>query len=103
MNQALTCVRARGGRAVLVGNARYNEHLELDPWEFNQGKRLLGTWGGDNRAEEDFPRYFRLIESGQFDPELLLSRTYSLAEVNRALDDLEAGLEIRPLIDMSMQ
>ena len=41
----------------VVGNARFGESLEIDPRELNQGKRLLGTWGGDGVPDRDYPRY----------------------------------------------
>jgi S-(hydroxymethyl)glutathione dehydrogenase/alcohol dehydrogenase len=101
MRQALACVRPQGGTAVVVGNARHGQTLELDPRELNQGKRLLGTWGGDNDPDRDFPRYCRLIASGKLNLEPLLSRTYRLAEINAALDDLERGLCARPLVEIA--
>jgi S-(hydroxymethyl)glutathione dehydrogenase / alcohol dehydrogenase len=101
MRQALACVRQQGGTAVVIGNARFGEKLEIDPRELNAGKRLLGTWGGDNVPDRDYPRYCKLIMAGRLDLEPLLSRGYSLAEVNAALDDLEAGLAARPLIDVA--
>jgi S-(hydroxymethyl)glutathione dehydrogenase/alcohol dehydrogenase len=100
MKQALKVVRNQGGAAVIVGNARFGESLELDPREFNAGKRLLGTWGGDNDPDRDYPRYCKLLASGKLNLEPLLSKTYPLVEVNQALDDLEAGLAARPLIAM---
>lgn len=101
MNQALLSVRNQGGVAVLVGNAPHAKMLALDPKQFNLGKRLLGTWGGDNVADRDFPRYCKLVEAGMLSLDPLLDRTYRLEEVNRALDDLEARTVARPLIDMS--
>lgn len=100
MRAALACVRPRGGTAVVIGNARAGERLELDPRELNQGKRLLGTWGGDSDPDRDFPRYARLLARGRPDPELLLSPPYRLEEINRALDDLAAGRALRPLIEL---
>jgi S-(hydroxymethyl)glutathione dehydrogenase/alcohol dehydrogenase len=100
MRQALASVRPQGGTAVVVGNARHGQSLELDPREFNQGKRLLGTWGGDSVPDRDYPRYAKLIASGRFDVEPLLCRTYGLREINEALDDLEQGRCLRPLIDI---
>ena len=100
MRAALACVRPRGGTAVVVGNARAGEHLELDPRELNQGKRLVGTWGGDSDPDRDFPRYARLLLRGRPDPERLLSPPYRLEEVNRALDDLAAGRALRPLLEL---
>jgi S-(hydroxymethyl)glutathione dehydrogenase/alcohol dehydrogenase len=94
-------VRPQGGTAVVVGNARHGQTLEIDPRELNQGKRLLGTWGGDNDPDRDFPRYCRLIASGKLNLGPLLSRTYRLAEINAALDDLERGLCARPLVEIA--
>lgn len=101
MRQALAAVRAQGGAAVVVGNARFGETLEIDPRELNQGKRLLGTWGGDNVPDRDYPRYCRLMTAGRLDLSPLLSRSYRLTEVNAALDDLEHGRAARPLLDVA--
>jgi S-(hydroxymethyl)glutathione dehydrogenase/alcohol dehydrogenase len=101
MRQALACVRPRGGTAVVVGNARHGQTLEIDPKELNQGKRLLGTWGGDSDPDRDYPRYGGLIASGRLDVEPLLGRAYRLDEVNAALDDLEGGRCARPLLDVA--
>jgi S-(hydroxymethyl)glutathione dehydrogenase/alcohol dehydrogenase len=98
MRQALACVRPQGGTAVVVGNARHGQTLEIDPRELNQGKRLLGTWGGDNTPDRDFPRYCKLIAAGRLNVEPLVTRTYTLGEINTALDDLERGVCTRPLV-----
>lgn len=101
MRQALAAVRSQGGAAVVVGNARFGEKLEIDPRELNQGKRLLGTWGGDNVPDRDYPRYCRLMTAGRLDLSPLLSRSYRLTDVNAALDDLEHGRAARPLLDIA--
>ena len=103
MEQALRSVRSRGGTAVVIGNARQGERLSIDPRELNQGKRLCGTWGGDNWPDRDFPRYGRLLNSGRVNLSPLLGREYSLEEINRALEELESGEVARPLVDMSRQ
>lgn len=100
MQQALASVRPQGGTAVVVGNARHGQTLQIDPRELNQGKRLCGTWGGDNVPERDFPRYCNLLATGRLNVEPLLSRAYGLQEINTALEDLEAGRCTRPLIEM---
>ena len=102
MRQALAMVRPRGGRAVVVGNARFGESLEIDPRELNQGKRLLGSWGGDNEPDVDFPAYAQLLASGQINLAPLHSPPYRLEDANQALQDLESGRIIRPLIDMRL-
>jgi S-(hydroxymethyl)glutathione dehydrogenase/alcohol dehydrogenase len=103
MQQAVESVRSQGGTAVIIGNARHGQRVDLDPNQLNQGKRILGTWGGDNLPDRDYPRYCRLLQSGKLNVAPLLSKTYSLAGINDAIDALEAGVVARPLIDMSLQ
>ncbi|MBI3553551.1 MAG: zinc-binding dehydrogenase [Elusimicrobia bacterium] len=103
MRQALLAVRQQGGTAVIVGNVRHGENLEIDPKQLNLGKRLLGTWGGDNTPDRDYPRYARLLSSGKVDLSPMLSKVYPLEQINAAIDDLEAGRAIRPLIEMGAQ
>jgi S-(hydroxymethyl)glutathione dehydrogenase/alcohol dehydrogenase len=103
MRQAMFAVRNQGGAAVVVGNASQGQMFEIDPKQFNLGKRLLGTWGGDNVPDRDFPRYVRLIRDGLLSLAPLLDRTYSLGNINQALDDLENRVVARPLVDMSAE
>lgn len=98
MATALSCVRPRGGRAVVIGNAKFGETVTIDPREFNQGKQLLGTWGGDTQPDRDFPKYCDWIQQGLAPVEALLDREYSLEQINEALADLHAGRVTRPLI-----
>ena len=101
MAEALAAVRPQGGRAVVIGNCRHGERLTLDPKLFNEGKSLLGTWGGDTRPDRDFPGFARNLLD-RFDLRRLLSPPYRLYDINTALDDLAAGRVGRPLIDMKL-
>ena len=103
MCQALAAVRDRGGTAVVIGNARFGERMELDPRELNHGKRLLGTWGGDSQPERDFLRFQQLVISGELELQPLLSEPYRLQDINTALDDLETRRVTRPLIRMDLE
>jgi S-(hydroxymethyl)glutathione dehydrogenase/alcohol dehydrogenase len=100
MAQALKAVRPRGGIAVIIGNARHGEKLEIDPAQLNQGKQIRGSWGGDNQPDKDFPRYCRLVESGKLSLDPLRSASFRLEDVNQALEALEAGVPGRPLLRM---
>lgn len=101
--QALHSVRSHGGVAIVVGNARHGEYIRLDPFQLNLGKRVLGTWGGDNQPDRDYPRYTRLIKAGKINLMPLISTIYSLDEINKAIVDLEEGKVVRPLIDMTKE
>lgn len=102
MDQALKSVRAQGGCAVVIGNARHGSVLSIDPKELNQGKRLLGTWGGDNTPDVHYPRYCNLISHGRLDLKPFMNNVYGLSQINEALADMERGNTFRPLIDMSL-
>ncbi|MEX2212711.1 MAG: zinc-binding dehydrogenase [Phycisphaeraceae bacterium] len=105
MAQALAAVRPRGGTTVIIGNARHGQRIELDPQQLNQGKRLLGTWGGDSDPDRDYPRFADWLRTGRLNLEPLMQSTeasngYGLEDVNAALADLECGRTIRPIMDM---
>jgi len=102
MEQAVNATRQQGGRAVVIGNARFGATLSLNPAVFNQGKSLMGTWGGDSVPDRDYGRFARLLASGQFPVRDLLSKPYALEQADQALTDLAAGKIGRPLIDMRL-
>ncbi|HEV7693320.1 MAG TPA: zinc-binding dehydrogenase [Hyphomonadaceae bacterium] len=102
MEQAVNSTRQQGGRSVVIGNAKHGAKLDLNPAVFNQGKSLMGTWGGDSVPDRDYAKYGKLLASGRFEVAGLLSRPYSLAEADQALQDLASGKVGRPLIDMSL-
>jgi S-(hydroxymethyl)glutathione dehydrogenase / alcohol dehydrogenase len=102
MEQAINATRNQGGRAVVIGNAPQGASLSLNPAVFNQGKSLLGTWGGDSLPDRDYGRFARLLARGPFAVRDLLSRPYKLGEANQALEDLAQGKVGRPLIDMKL-
>jgi S-(hydroxymethyl)glutathione dehydrogenase/alcohol dehydrogenase len=102
MAMAFESVRAQGGRAVIAGNAKAGEELRISPGLLNQGKSLLGTWGGDSVPDRDFPRIAALMSAKKIDVAPLLTRRYGLADINAALGDLKDGRVGRPVIDMSL-
>ena len=103
MEMAVNATRQQGGRAVVIGNARHGSVLSLSPSVFNQGKSLMGTWGGDSVPDRDYGRYARLLGSGRFPVRNLLSKPYALEQADQALQDLASGKIGRPLIDMSLR
>lgn len=101
MADAVNVTRQQGGRAVVIGNARFDASFSISPSVFNQGKSLMGTWGGDSVPDRDYPRFGRLIASNRFPVRELLSEPYRLEDINTALNDMRSGKIGRPLIDMS--
>lgn len=100
MAQALASVRARGGRAVIVGNAPHGERVSVDPEQLNQGKQLLGTWGGDCNPDRDFQRFGAQLHGHEERLSELAPQLTALDDVNDALRALRDGSVVRPLIDL---
>jgi S-(hydroxymethyl)glutathione dehydrogenase / alcohol dehydrogenase len=93
-------IRKGGGRLLFASHPTDGEPIKLLPHELISGKRIEGSWGGGSRPQQDLPKLATLYVKGQFPLEKLLTRCYSLNEINQALADLEAGDVFRPLIRM---
>ena len=100
MEAAFRSVRDKGGLCVLAGNLSHGEKIELDPFDLIKGKRILGTWGGETRPDEDFPRYVESYKAGRLKLSGLVTHEYTLEAINRAFTDLEEGRVGRALINV---
>ncbi|MEM5785889.1 MAG: hypothetical protein AAGU11_01145, partial [Syntrophobacteraceae bacterium] len=78
------------------------EKISLDPHDLISGKRIEGSWGGDCSPDEDIPRFAELYRAGRLPLEKLVSRRYSLEQINLAFNDLEQRKIVRALIDMGI-
>ena len=64
-------------------------------------KRLQGCLYGMMSPSGDVPRLLRMYEQGQLKLDELVSRTYTLEEINTGYDDMHSGANIRGVIDFS--
>lgn len=103
METAFQVVRDNGGLCVLAGNLSHGERISLDPFDLIKGKRIVGTWGGETQPDRDIPLYVNLYLSGKLKLDGLITHTYSLGEINQALEDLGHGKVGRALIEMVVE
>jgi Zn-dependent alcohol dehydrogenase len=61
-------------------------------------KRLVGCWYGGSDVHRDAIRLLGLYQEGKLKLDELLTKTYSLQEVNEAFGDLKAGVNARGLV-----
>lgn len=97
--QAFASVR-KGGTVVVVGLGDVTEVglpirlAELTLWQ----KRLQGSIFGGGSPDRDIPLQLRLYREGRLKLDELVTRTYSLDEINQGYEDLHCGRNLRGVI-----
>lgn len=64
-------------------------------------KRIQGSLFGAQPPAAAVPRLLNLYRAGQLKLDELVSKVYSLDQINEAYDDVDAGTVLRPIIEMS--
>lgn len=92
MVEAFTMIRT-GGRAVVVGLARFTDRLSIPAVLLLTEKSIKGSIYGSANPAADFPKLVALAAQGHLDLASLVSRTRPLDEVNQAIAEMrEANL-----------
>ena len=94
-------IRKGGGRLWFASHPPQGEMIYLDPYDLISGKQIFGTWGGSSYPDRDIPRMTEIFRKGNIPLGKLLTKRYTLEQVNDALADLEAGNVFRPLLMMT--
>jgi NDMA-dependent alcohol dehydrogenase len=97
MAQGFASIRF-GGKFIVVGMAPLGTMVSAAPFEFLLGKTMTGTVQGDIRPSVDIPRFVDLYMNGKLPIDKLISRIYSLDEINEAFAALERGEVIRSVV-----
>ncbi len=98
IDQALRLVR-RGGTVVLVGMPASGVMAEVEAVAFSDdSQRILGSKMGSARMSADVPMLIELYQAGRLLLDEMVTNTYPLAEINRAVAEVEDGRVIRNVI-----
>ncbi len=88
-----------GGTAVIVGMAAMNVRAPITPYAMAlQEKTLKGTMYGSVRPNLDFPRLVDLYLDGRLKLDQLISRTYTLEQINEGFEALARGQVARGVV-----
>jgi S-(hydroxymethyl)glutathione dehydrogenase/alcohol dehydrogenase len=100
VQQAFECVRI-GGTAIEVGIAPQGQMAQIDAWALAMmEKTLKGSFYGSARPRVDMTRLLDLYQQGRLKLDELISRTYTLDEINEGFDLLQSGSVARGVIVM---
>ncbi len=100
IEQAFESVKDGGGQCIFASHPRDDEKISLEPHAFHRGKSIRGSWGGASKPDVDIPKFIALYNEGKLELDDLITRTYTLEDVNTALDDLHNKKIIRALIEI---
>lgn len=89
-----------GGTAVLAGNIKKGDKICIDPYGLINGKKILGTWGGETQTDEDIPFYAGQYLAGKLRLEKLITHIFTLDQVNEAFAELGKGNVGRALLKL---
>lgn len=100
IGQASQAIR-KGGRAVITGVANAeHQHMDVSPFELVLlGKEIVGSLYGNSATQADLPRYLEVYRAGKLKVDELITRTYSLDDINQGFQDMLDGKNIRGVID----
>jgi S-(hydroxymethyl)glutathione dehydrogenase/alcohol dehydrogenase len=99
IEQAFAAVRDGGGQCVFASHPKEGETVNLEPHAFHRGKQIKGSWGGGSQPDEDIKKFVKLYQQGDINLDALISREYSLEDINTALDDMANKRIVRALIN----
>jgi Zn-dependent alcohol dehydrogenase len=89
----------RNGSTVIVGMPAAGVTASFDPgWLAAYGQRIIGSKMGSARIQIDVPKIIELYRQKRIKLDELISRCYSLGQINEAVQDMKRGLALRNVV-----
>ena len=91
---------AKGGRVVTTAIAPYNQNdAQLNLFSFAMfNQSLLGTVFGSQNPRFQIPNLLSLFEQGLLEIDSVITKEYTIDQVQEGYDDLAEGLNIRGMV-----
>src|SRR3989344_1121318 len=89
------------GRTIMVGVPKNGEKMNLDTLPLHFTKKITGSHGGKANPTYDIPRLIRLQQNGAFDLTEMITKEFSLDQINEAIQLVRKGDVIRCVIKMA--
>ena len=88
------------GKMIFASHPHKADKIKLDPFDFIKGKQIYGSWGGEVNFEKSSKKIFKLFKSIKNIEKLFKEKTYTLDEINKAIQDLKNNRVLRPIIKL---
>ncbi|WP_005036516.1 NAD(P)-dependent alcohol dehydrogenase [Holophaga foetida] len=96
LRQAVDCLRV-GGTCGLIGVAAPGVEVALEMATLLDGRTIKGIVEGDSNPDIFIPQLIELYRQGKFPFDRLI-RTYSLDQINQAVEDSEKGRVLKAIV-----
>jgi S-(hydroxymethyl)glutathione dehydrogenase/alcohol dehydrogenase len=100
MEQAFASIH-NGGKCVIAGMAALGTMISFAPFEFLLGKTITGSVQGEIIPSVDIPRLVDMFLGGKLPVDKLITKTFSLDQINEAFQALENKEVIRSVIKLT--
>ncbi|MEM8983355.1 MAG: NAD(P)-dependent alcohol dehydrogenase [Pseudomonadota bacterium] len=97
-HNAIACTRI-GGHTALAAIPNWMEGFHFRAGDLAMGRTVTGVLEGSSVPHTFIPTLYQMIEQGRLPIEKLI-KTYPFSDINRALEDLEAGRVVKPVLTM---
>jgi Zn-dependent alcohol dehydrogenase len=98
VNQAVFMAGPRG-MIVVVGLPKFQDMLEMPPFVFIGGERMLtGSYMGSTQYQTEIPKLVELYKAGILKLDELITARFPLEEINKAIELVEQGKALRNVI-----
>lgn len=96
---AAVALTAPGGSTITVGLPTPDDTIELSPLALvAEGRTIVGSYLGSAVPKRDIPLFVDLWRAGRLPLDGLISSSIALEDINRAMDQLADGSELRQII-----
>jgi S-(hydroxymethyl)glutathione dehydrogenase/alcohol dehydrogenase len=79
------------GLTVFCGVPFAGDRMSIDSFPLHFGRRIIGSHGGSTVPDVDIPRYLELYRLGKLELDQLISASFPLSEINRAIELVRGG------------
>ena len=95
-------VTKTNGQTIFLGLPPSKGHVSLPVLPLHYGRVVTGALIGESQPSEAIPRYTRLIGAGELQLQEMITDTFSLEEINQAVDKMIQGtIDGRCLIEVN--
>lgn len=97
LNLCINFTNYFGGKILVIGNYPKPSSIKLDPWNIIGGKTLMGAWNDRDYYDHKI-NFFRKRLNKNYHIHFFGKKTYTLDQINLAINDFVKGKVVRPLV-----